>query len=105
MQEPAGHIRPVRTAACSRAPRAGLFHRPGRREEALRLIRAALDRDPDLPSAHNLLGLDAAERRDYPTAERRFLRAVRVAPGRREYELNLSACRNLINRTDVKEGK
>ena len=72
-----------------------LFRQKGKRSEAETLIRASLTRPPESASAHNLLGVAAVERGDLSEAETQFIRAVRLEPGRREYEVNLSNCRRL----------
>ena len=74
-----------------------LFRQRGKRDEAEKLIRASLERAPESAAAHNLLGVAAAERGDLSEAETQFIRAVRLEPGRRDYEVNLSNCRRLMD--------
>lgn len=81
------------------------FPRKSGRREAVALIREALKRNPALPSAYNLLGLDAAERRDFAAAERYFALAVRFAPGNEGYLHNLDLCRQLSARKLKEEGQ
>lgn len=79
------------------------FPRKDRRREAVALIREALKRNSALPSACNLLALDAVERRDFAAAERYFALAVKFAPENEGYLRNLALCRQLSDKKN-KEG-
>lgn len=56
-------------------------HQRGEAAEAERLYRRALQRDPRLADAHNLLGLLARQRGDSPAALRHTAQALKLRPG------------------------
>ncbi len=78
------------------------FRRPGMRPQAVHLIKEGLKRDPKMANGHNLLALDAVERRDFTTAEKYFALAVKFAPGNDVYVRNLANCRRLLAEQKIK---
>ena len=72
------------------------FYRPGMRNEALQWIRKGLERNAALHSGYNLLGVDAAQRREWKNAEKYFVLAVKYAPGHEGYIRNLALCRQIM---------
>ena len=72
-----------------------IFRIPGRRAEALNLLDSALHRNRNLHSAYNFIALDAAEKKDYKTAEKFFVQALKYAPENRGYQKNLQLCQLL----------
>lgn len=76
------------------------FRQAEKRQEALRLIKEGLKRDPGKHSGYNLLGLDAVQRGDFITAEKYFALASGVAPEHEGYRKNLQLCRQLIKQQE-----
>jgi len=71
------------------------LHRAGQTEEAAALYRELLDRDPDNPSALNLLGVIALQKADAGTALGYLQRAAETAPERADVQVHLGEARRL----------
>ncbi|MBQ9804415.1 MAG: tetratricopeptide repeat protein [Lentisphaeria bacterium] len=72
-----------------------LFRQPGKRQEAVALLEQGVKLDPAGHSGYNLLGVAAAECKNFALAEKYFTLAVKKAPGNSDYENNLVRCRQL----------
>ena len=75
-----------------------LFHAPGKRDEAVSLIKKSLERKKSLPSAYNFLAIDAATQEDYDRAEKLFALALKYDPDNTGYQKNLHICQKLSDR-------
>ncbi len=75
-----------------------LFNAPGRRDEAVSLIKKSLDRKKSLPSAYNFLAIDAVSKEDHVRAEKLFALALKYDPDNTGYQKNLHLCQMLSDR-------
>jgi len=57
-----------------------VYLKKGRLDEARRALERALEMNPDLPDARNLLGLVLADKQDWPGAERSLRMAIAIQP-------------------------
>ena len=71
------------------------YNFPEEREIALQLIKAALARKSDLPSAYDMLGQDMAQKKDYSGALKMFEQASFYAPDNELYKKKIELCRTL----------
>lgn len=78
------------------------YHFPQERSEALKLINAALERNPALPSAYDMLGQDFAQRGDYAGALKNFELALKCEPGNELYQKKVKLCRQLAAKGSLK---
>ncbi len=65
------------------------LHQLGRIDEAVKAYRRALEKDPDLPDAHNLLGMILIDEGKNREAAAHIARAVEISPEVAQYHLNL----------------
>jgi len=72
----------------------------GQRADVIREAEAALRLRADHPIAHNILGMEALGRGDFPTAERHFNAAAKADPGAAALWLNLARARRLQGNDD-----
>ena len=75
-------------------------HKGGRLDEAEAGYRAALEKEPDLPDALNLLGMIILDAGDSQQAARLFGRAAAAAPEVAQYHLNLGNAHSVARRYD-----
>ena len=79
------------------------YHFPaGHRDEALELIRKALARKADLPSAYDMLGQHLAQNGDFSGASEQFEKAFYYAPDNELYKKKVEMCRKLAAEKRVK---
>jgi aspartyl/asparaginyl beta-hydroxylase (cupin superfamily) len=94
----------VETTVDQHLARAVQAQQQGRRSDMVREAEAALRIRADHPHAHNILGVEALERDDFPTAQRHFEAATRSDPGAAALWLNLAKAHRLA-RNDEQERK
>jgi tetratricopeptide (TPR) repeat protein len=66
-----------------------VYLRQGRFDQAEQVLRKAIGINPDLPAAHNLLGLERLRKNDPGGAEAEFREAIRIQPDLAEAHNNL----------------
>ncbi len=75
----------------------GAYLRLGNLPKADQILQRALSVNPDLPEAHNLLGLVAGQKEDWPNAEKHLRQAISIQPDLAEAHFNLG---NLLARAN-----
>jgi aspartate beta-hydroxylase len=85
-----GHLAGVSMTVEQHLARAAQAQQQGRRIDAQREAEAALRLRPDHPLAHNMLGMEALERRDFPAARQHFEAATNADPKATSLWLNLA---------------
>jgi len=85
-----GHLAGVPMTVEQHLARAAQAQQQGRRIDAQREAEAALRLRPDHPLAHNMLGMEALERRDFPAARQHFEAATNADPKATSLWLNLA---------------
>lgn len=74
------------------------YNFPEERETALNLIKEALKRKADLPSAYDMLGQDMAQKKDFKGALKMFEQALFYAPDNKLYKKKVELCRTLAKK-------